>query len=138
MCSDFPYLQYNMIFFKRFSCKISLNSVTFSKSNSACLCLNIKPEQHNIAVLDYIFFAFRADEAFFLGGIVAAAIQKILIVDNFGTDEAPLEIGVDFSGSLGRFRAHTDCPGSGLGNAGCEVTHEAQDPVAGGNQFVQA
>ena len=86
--------------------------------------LHIKPEHYHIAVLHDVFFAFHADEAFFSGGGLGFVFKKVFPVDDFGFDEAPLEVGVDLAGSLGSFGSPGDGPGAGFFLTGGEEAHE--------------
>ena len=70
------------------SLKLSI-SYTLNRNN-----INVSVLHHNPSP------SIRTRPFFCLGGGVAAAVQKILVVDDLGLDEAALEIGVDLSGGL--------------------------------------
>ena len=67
--------------------------------------LRIELEQHDVAVLDDIFFAFVARLAGFLGGNFAAERHEVVIGDRLCADEAALEVGVDDARRLRRLGA---------------------------------
>lgn len=85
------------------ACKPLLNC-TFS--------LYVKPEVHDITIMDDIFFAFHRHLARFLHSMFRPEFQVIVVFDDFGTDEAAFKIGMNNAGCLGCFGALTDGPGS--------------------------
>ena len=52
-------------------------------------------------------------------------VQKILVVDHLGLNEAPLKIGVDLSCGLGSLGAYLNGPGAGLLFTGSQIADEA-------------
>ena len=67
--------------------------------------LYVKPEQDNVPVLDDVLLALAADQALLLGGGHGAAGHQVVKGDDLRPDEAPLEVGVDLAGCLGRLGA---------------------------------
>lgn len=63
--------------------------------------LDVKPEQHHVAVLDDVVLAFLAHFAGVLGFLFAAAGDEVVVGDGLGLDEATLKIRVDGAGRLG-------------------------------------
>ena len=61
---------------------------------------NIKPEQDHIPVLDDIFFSLDPDKTLLAGRRQRSELQEHLVVDDFGLDEAALEVRVDLSHPL--------------------------------------
>ena len=61
------------------------------------LLLYIKPEQHDVSVLDHVVFSFQADQSFFFGRVVASAGDQIIVGYPFRTDKSTLKIGVDLT-----------------------------------------
>ena len=66
---------------------------------------DVEAEQNNIAVLHHILLALGTDKALFTGSGQRAELDEVLVVDDLGTDEAELEVGVDLAGSLRRLCA---------------------------------
>src|SRR5579863_6681139 len=75
---------------------------------------HIEPEMQDVAVLDDVLRAFEAEFARFLGALLAAAGDEVLVGDRFGADEALLKVGVDDAGGLGRLGAAPHRPGARL------------------------
>ena len=71
---------------------------------------DVKAEQNHIAVLEYVFFALGADQAFFLGGSHRTAGFQIVESYNLRPDKAFFKIRMDFARSLRRFGAFFDRP----------------------------
>ena len=66
---------------------------------------DVKAEQNHIAVLEYVFFALGADQAFFLGGSHRTAGFQIVESYNLRPDKAFFKIRMDFACGLRRFGA---------------------------------
>ena len=62
---------------------------------------NIEPEMHYIAIPDDVLLALQPHLARLLRTLFAPAGYEVVITDDFGTDEAFLEIGMDHGGGLG-------------------------------------
>ena len=75
---------------------------------------------HYVAVLHHIVLALAAELSGGAAGRFAAQLHEVLILDDFGADEALLEVGVDDSGRLGRLVAHLYGPGAALVASGGE------------------
>ena len=67
--------------------------------------LYVEPEQHHVAVLHHILFAFGTHQTLFFGGGHRSARHQVVVRNHFGPDEAALEVGMNFAGGLRRFRA---------------------------------
>ena len=65
------------------------------------LLLYIKPEQHDVSVLDDVIFAFQADQAFFFGCVMASAGDQVVVGDYLRPDKSPLEVSVDLTAAWG-------------------------------------
>lgn len=76
--------------------------------------LDIKAKMDDIPVLDDVILAFQAQPAFLLSHGQRTGVDQIVIMDNFGADEAALKIGVNLARSLRRLRAPADGPGAHL------------------------
>src|SRR5215831_19074907 len=57
--------------------------------------LDIKPEMHDVAVLDDVFAALETHLPMILRAVLAVAGDEVRICDHFGANEPLLEIGVD-------------------------------------------
>lgn len=99
---------------------------------------DVEPEQNDVPVFHHVFLAFGADQAFFFGGGHAAAGHQVVVGDYLGADEAAFEVAVNLAGGLGGFGAHFDGPGAAFLGTGGEVADQAQEAVAGGDEFFQA
>ena len=99
--------------------------------------LDVKQEVDDVAVLHDILLALGADLALGLGGGHGADGLQILEGDDFGTDEATLEVGVDLTGGLGSLGATLDGPGTALISTGGQEAAQTQQCVAGLDQTVQ-
>ncbi len=69
----------------------------------------------------HILLAFAAYKAFFFRGRHGAACHQVVKCNDLGTDEAALEIAVNFARSLRGLRALLNRPGAHLGLAGGQV-----------------
>src|SRR5579863_6078495 len=61
---------------------------------------NVELEEHHVAVLDDVFLAFHAVQAFFAGGRHGTAFHEIVVGDGFGLDKPALEVTVDDAGGF--------------------------------------
>ena len=73
--------------------------VRHSKSRTKIIqkILHIKLKHDHVSVLYDVFFSFLSHQPFFSGCCDASIFNKVIIGNYFGTDEAPLEIRMDFS-----------------------------------------
>ena len=53
---------------------------------------DIKEKQHDVSVLNNVFFSFRADLARFFASLLAAILDKVIIRNCFRPDKTPLKI----------------------------------------------
>src|SRR3546814_2574797 len=73
---------------------------------------HVEAEVEDVAVLDDVLLALRPHLAGFLGAVLAAAADEVLVGDGLGADEAALEVGVDDAGGLRRLAVAPDGPGA--------------------------
>ena len=66
---------------------------------------DVEPEVHDISILHHVFFAFHAQLSGFAYGGLAAILDEVFVLDNFGTDESFFKVGMDNSGALRSFPA---------------------------------
>ena len=78
------------------------------------LVLYVETEQNYVSVFYHIVLAFQTNQTFLTSCGIGAGIQQILVVHNFGANEATFEITVNLTSCLRRFRSLTDCPCAGL------------------------
>ena len=90
---------------------------------------DVEAELDDVAVFDGVFLAFDADFAGDFGGGFGAGGDEVVVVDDFGGDEAAFEIRVDDAGGCGGFVAGDDGPGAGFLDAGGEVGAESQEVI---------
>src|ERR1700688_3453677 len=86
--------------------------------------LDVEFEEEDVAVFDYVFFAFGAEETGFFYGLLAAVLEEVGGGVAVGLDESFFEVGVDDAGGSGGFGAAFDGPGADLLHAGSEVGDE--------------
>src|SRR5690554_4546791 len=99
--------------------------------------LHVEPEMDNVAIFDDVFLAFQTPLAGILGAGFALVLHEIIVADDFGADESPLEIGVNYGGGLGGSGADFHGPGADFLNTGGEVGLQAQQAVAGPDHAVE-
>ena len=58
---------------------------------------------HDVAVLHHVLLTLNPDLALVAAGLFGTQRHIVVVLDDFGTDEAPLEIGVDDAGGLFNF-----------------------------------
>ena len=100
--------------------------------------LYIETEVRDVSVLHDVIFSFQTDQAFFFGSLFAAAGDEVVVGHDFGADEAAFDIGVDLAGRFLGFRAVDDGPGADFVSTGSEEVDQAQEGIAGFDQFIQA
>src|SRR5581483_9661012 len=81
----------------------------------------------HVAVLDDVVAALEAQGAALAGAGVAAVVDQLLPGNDFGADEALLDVGVDLAGGVPHRQALAEVPGlGGLGLAGGEEGDQVQ------------
>lgn len=95
-------------------------------------------EKDDVAFLDDVFLAFETDLSFFFGGGDTASSQEVTATDDFGADEAFLDVAVDGPGSFDGGFAFVDGPSTDFGFAGSEELDEAQEVVGGADEAIEA
>ena len=108
-----------------------------SPGSMAELVLYIKPEQHDITILNYIVLSFQAHQTFFFCRRMGTAGHQVVIADNFGFDKSAFKIGMDLSGGLRRLGAIFNGPCTGFGWSGGQIADQAEQTVTGFDKFFQ-
>src|ERR1700686_2012362 len=70
------------------------------------------PDHQNISILDDIFLAFEAQQAFLADARITGMVDQRLPVHHFGPDELLLEVAVDRAGRLHSSAVHGNGPGA--------------------------
>ena len=83
--------------------------------------LDVKAEQHNIAIIDDIVFAFQPPLAGVLRSLFSLVFDKIIESDNFCANKAVLKVCMDNAGSPGCRIALVNCPGACFLRTGGEI-----------------
>ena len=91
--------------------------------------LDIESELHHVAVAGEVVLAFEADLAQLLGLRPRADGEQLVPLDDLGTDEPALEVGVDAPGALRRRRALVERPRPRLLVAGREERAQTEQVV---------
>jgi len=99
--------------------------------------LDVEFEEEDVAILDYIFFAFGAEEACFFNGLLAAVLEEVVGGVAVGLDEAALEVRVDDSGGSGGFGAALDGPCANFLHTSREVGDEMEETIGGVDEAVE-
>ena len=73
---------------------------------------DVEFEEEDVAIPDDVLFAFRAEEALFFYGLLAAVEEEVAGGVGVGFDEAALEVGVDDARGSRSFGAAFDGPGA--------------------------
>src|SRR5690348_2441908 len=95
--------------------------------NTALWCyLDVEAEVHHVAVLHDVVLALEAHLARFLRLHLAAEPHVVVVRDDFGTNEALLEVGVDDARGLRRGRALAHGPRAHFLRARREVGLQAE------------
>src|SRR5271170_7652773 len=100
--------------------------------------LDVEFEEEDVAVFDDVLFAFGAEEALFLDGLLAAVGEEVVGGVAVGFDESLFEVGVDDACGAGGLGAAADGPGADLLHAGGEVGDEIEQTVGGVDEAVEA
>lgn len=95
----------------------------------------VDEEVAEVAVLHDIVLAFGAEKGFAASDSFGAAVNEVLPFDDFGTDEAFDEVGVDDAGGFGSFGADWDGPGACFVSASGEEALEAKELVGGTDEL---
>src|SRR5207248_7268208 len=74
--------------------------------------LDVEPDLEDVAVLDLIVLAFYPKSPALLGLLPRADLDELLVGDDLGADEAPLQVGVDHTRGLRGFGAGPERPGA--------------------------
>ena len=95
------------------------------------LLLIIKTKEGDIAVFEFIVFAFESVFAGLAGSGGTARGDEVFVADNLGFDEAFFKIGVDDAGALRGFHAVAEGPGPDFLFACGKVGGEPEEVVGG-------
>ena len=87
--------------------------------------LNIKPEVHDVAVLNDVCLTLDAHLASLADGGFRAILDIIVVLDDLGADEALLEVTVDDAGTLWSLHTLAISPGLHFHWAGSNVGLQA-------------
>ena len=71
---------------------------------------DIEAEMHDVAILHNIFFSLNTHLTGFFHGLFAAKTDKVIVLDDLGTDKPFFKIGVDDTGTLRCFASAEECP----------------------------
>ena len=82
--------------------------------------LHIKPEVHDISVLNDVLFTFHVHFAGFFHSSFRTVMNEIVIFNDFGANETFFKIGVNNSGALRGFPTLVKCPGTNFLRACCK------------------
>src|SRR4051812_32288174 len=94
-------------------------------------------EIDHVAVEDDVLLALEAQLAVLAARAERAAREQVLVADDFGADEAALDVGVDFAGRELRRRVARNRPGAALVFAHREERDVAEEVVARANHAIQ-
>ena len=89
---------------------------------------------HDITILDDIFFSFDTHLSCFFYCRFRTIGDIILIFDDFGTDKAFFEVGMDHTGALRGLPAFMERPGAAFIGTGCQECLQVQELVSGFDQ----
>src|SRR5258708_33009724 len=78
---------------------------------STLLPSNVKPEVHHVPVPNQVLLPFQSHLSRFFRALLAFADDVVSVGDDFGANEAALEVGVDHSRRLRRGRPDRHGPG---------------------------
>src|SRR5689334_10271415 len=93
-----------------------------------------KAEMNDIAVTDNVILSLQTKLAGLLAFGFASQSDEVFIGDHFGTDEAALDVAVNFSRRFARRRALCDGPGAHLVFACGKKADQIQKPVRSLNE----
>src|SRR5674476_1093754 len=102
------------------------------------MSLYVESKLDDVAVGHDVVLALDAGLAGGAGGGNGAEGDEVVVRDDFGLDEALLEVRVDDAGGLGGRGALADRPGAGLLRACREVALQAEGLEADAREHVQA
>ena len=103
----------------------TLKQNSIASPSPSAQSLYVEAEEHHVAVLYDVVLALRAHLSLFLRGVVVAAFDERLPVDDLGADETLFKVGVYLSRRLRRLGAALDRPRARLLFARGEVGDEA-------------
>ena len=92
-------------------------------------CLYIEEEVHYISILDYIILSFDTELSCCSAGRLRLELNKILILDDLGTDESLFEVSVDDSGRLRSLVTFIDGPCTAFICSGSEICAEIKEGI---------
>lgn len=98
------------------------------------LLLIIKTKEGDIAVFEFVVFAFEAVFAGLAGTGGTARGDEVVVADDLSFDEAFFKIGMDDPGALGGFHAVAEGPGADFLFACGKVGGESEKVVGGANE----
>lgn len=84
----------------------------------------VEPEEDDVSVFYHVLFALLDMLAFGLAGVFAAQSYQVVVLHDFGADEAFFEVGVDDSCGLWGFGQLSDGPASHLIGSRGEIVDE--------------
>ena len=94
-----------------------------------CMKLYVKEEFDDVAVFNDIVFPFEANFACFASCCVAACFNEVIISNDFCTDEAAFEVGVNLPCGLWCLGAFGDGPSASFLFTGGEITNQTEELV---------
>lgn len=98
------------------------------------LLLIIKTKEGDIAVFEFVVFAFESVFAGLAGSGGTARGDEVVVADDLGFDEAFFKIGMNDAGALGGFHAVAEGPGADFLFACGKVGGEPEEVVGGANE----
>ena len=63
--------------------------------------LDVEAELHHVTIFGVVFLAFNANLADIFGLVPGTNLEQFIPVNDFGLNEAALEVGVDATGTFG-------------------------------------
>ena len=87
-----------------------LSLFAISLINLFSLSRNIEFKENDISVLYFIFLPHLSIQPLRSHSLLSLQSIQVIILHDFGTDESPFEIGMNYSGCLGSFVSLPDSP----------------------------
>src|SRR6266446_5570382 len=115
-----------------------LKALARSSLPGSIFCSNIEPKVHHIPVSNDVILSLQPQLPRFFRALLAFAGDVVRIGNDFGADEAALEVGVDRPRGLRRRGADGYSPGAHFLRSGGEEGLQAEQRVPGTDQAVQA
>src|SRR3712207_4526139 len=100
--------------------------------------LDIKAEVHDVSVLHDILFALDAHLAGLLDGSLGAQSDVVFVLDNLGTDESLLKVGVYDAGTLRSLAATHERPCPAFVCPCGEVGLEVEELISSTDQTIDS